>query len=242
MNAALALGADIIVNTDADNQYRAEDIPTLIAPILAAEAEIVVGARPIAEVEHFSFVKKLLQRTGSWVVRLVSGTDIADAPSGFRAFSRHAAMRMNVFGDFSYTLETIIQAGQRNMAIASVPIRVNPDLRPSRLIRSVPGYVLRSSLIIFRVLIVYRPLRFFAFLSLPFLVVGAILILQFLYFYAIGDGDGRVQSLQIGTFSEMVGVFLAAFGVLADLVAANRRLLEDLKVRLWEVEDRLGKR
>ena len=242
LNAALALGADAIVNTDADNQYRADDIANLIAPILDGSAEIVVGARPIAEVEHFSRAKKILQALGSWVVRIASGTDVADAPSGFRAFSRHAAMRMNVFGDYTYTLETIIQAGQRNMAIASVPVRVNPDLRPSRLIRSVPSYVWRSGQTILRVLIVYRPLRFFAVLSLPFLLVGTLLVLRFAYFYAIGDGNGHVQSLQIGTFAGLTGVFLMAFGVLADLIAANRRLLEDIKLRLWEVEDRLGKK
>jgi glycosyltransferase involved in cell wall biosynthesis len=242
LNAALAAGADIIVNTDADNQYRADDIPILIEPILRGSAEIVVGARPIGEIEHFSRTKKVLQALGSWVVRLVSGTSVADAPSGFRAYSRHAAMRMNVFGTYTYTLETIIQAGQRNMAIASVPIGVNPDLRPSRLIRSVPRYVLRSSVIILRVLIVYRPLRFFAVLSLPFTAIGALLILRFLYFYVVEGGNGYIQSLQIGTFAGLIGVLLMAFGVLADLIAANRRLLEDIKVRLWEVEDRLGKR
>src|SRR5579871_3649815 len=133
LGTALAMGADIIVNTDADNQYRADDIPLLVAPILTGSAEIVVGARPIGDVEHFSRIKKFLQVLGSWVVRVASGTHVADAPSGFRAFSRHAAMRMNLFGRYTYTLETIIQAGQRNMAIASVPIRVNPELRPSRL-------------------------------------------------------------------------------------------------------------
>lgn len=242
LNASLALGADVIVNTDADNQYRADDIALLVAPVLEGRADIVVGARPIEQVEHFSGAKKLLQRLGSWVVRTVSGTTVSDAPSGFRAFSRHAAMRMNVFGNYTYTIETIIQAGRRNMAVASVPIRVNAETRPSRLIRSIAGYVVQSAITILRVFIVYRPLRFFAILSLPFLAIGAILILRFLYFFVIGQGNGYVQSIQIGTFFGLIGVLLVCLGVLADLVATNRILLEDIKVRLWELDETRRKR
>ena len=162
LDAALQVGADIIVNTDADNQYRSDDIEALIRPILGGNAEIVVGARPISEILEFSFAKKLLQRFGSWVVRSVSSAEVPDAPSGFRAMSREAAMRLNVFSDYTYTLETIIQAGRKGIAIQSVPIRTNPSLRPSRLISSVPAYVRRSAETIVRISMTYRPFRFFA--------------------------------------------------------------------------------
>ncbi|MGB5584186.1 MAG: glycosyltransferase family 2 protein, partial [Gammaproteobacteria bacterium] len=170
LDACLSHGADVIVNTDADNQYNAEDIPALVAPILEGKAEIVVGARPIKTIEHFSPAKKLLQKLGSWVVRAASQADIPDAPSGFRAMSRNAAQRLMVFNDYTYTLETIIQAGQKNMAITSVPIRVNEDLRPSRLVKSIPSYIKRSIGTIIRIFIIYRPFRFFV-------TIGALLFL-----------------------------------------------------------------
>src|SRR5690606_7859122 len=157
LGACLRLGADVIVNTDADNQYEAADIPLLTAPILEGKADIVVGGRPISETEHFSWIKKKLQHLGSWAVRVASKTDVADAPSGFRAISRDTAMRLNVFNPYTYTLETIIQAGQSNMRIASVPVRTNEDLRPSRLVKSISSYVRRSLVTIFRVFVTYRP-------------------------------------------------------------------------------------
>ena len=159
---ALKQGADVIVNTDADNQYSASCIPDLVRPIIDRRALIVIGARPIGQIEHFTLAKKLLQRLGSWVVKRVSRTAIEDAPSGFRVIHSDAAMRLNVFNNYTYTLETIIQAGQKNIPIISVPITTNPDLRPSRLVRSIPGYVLRSVVTIFRIFIVYKPLRFFS--------------------------------------------------------------------------------
>ena len=161
LDASLKLGADIIVNTDADNQYCAADIPALVAPILEGRAEYVIGTRPIARIEHFSPVKKFLQKLGSYVVRRISGTQVEDAPSGFRALSRDAAMRMNVFNRYTYTLETIIQAGYKNIPILCVPVRVNADLRPSRLVKSVPRYIQRSIFTMIRIFVVYRPFKFF---------------------------------------------------------------------------------
>jgi len=188
-------GADIIVNTDADNQYDPADIETLIEPILRREAEIVVGERPIGEIAHFSRVKKVLQKIGSWVVRMASGTDIPDAPSGFRAMTREAAMRLNVFNNYTYTLETIIQAGRKGIAITSVPVHTNPDLRPSRLVKSIPGYIQRSVFTIVRIFMTYRPFRFFAIPGIVLFILGLIPSIRFLYFYYIGLGSGHMQSL-----------------------------------------------
>ncbi|MBP8005727.1 MAG: glycosyltransferase family 2 protein [Acinetobacter sp.] len=229
IGACLRLGADVIVNTDADNQYNADDIPDLVAPILEGRADLVVGARPIATIEHFSLVKKLLQKLGSWVVRVASKTNIPDAPSGFRAMSRDAAQRLTVFSDYTYTLETIIQAGQKNMAITSVPIRVNGDLRPSRLVKSIPSYIQRSIVTIIRIYVIYRPFRFFANLGLLLFVPGFLLGLRFLYFYLTGEGSGHIQSVILSGVLMMMGfvTFLVAF--VADLLAANRKLLEDLR-------------
>jgi hypothetical protein len=219
------------VTTDADNQYCAEDIGKLVAPVLAGSAEMVVGARPIAEIGHFSPLKKLLQRLGSWVVRVTSGADVADAPSGFRAVSRAAALRLNVFNDYSYTLETIIQAGLKNMAVISVPVRVNPDLRPSRLVTGVATYVWRSVRIIGRIFIIYQPLRFFVILgSIPF-VAGLGLLLRWLVLFLFFLEPGRtwLPSLVVAAILLLTGVQLFVFGLLADLVAVNRLLLEDLQ-------------
>lgn len=197
LDACLRLGADVIVNTDADNQYNAEDIPQLTAPIVAGQADIVIGARPIETIEHFSLVKKWLQRLGSWVVRVASNTDIPDAPSGFRALSRDAACQMVVFNEYTYTLETIIQAGQRNMAITSVPIRVNRDLRPSRLVKSIPSYIKRSIATIIRIFVIYRPFRFFGLIGSVLFGLGFLVGVRFLWFYLTGNGTGHVQSLDL---------------------------------------------
>lgn len=230
LRAATDLGADVIVNTDADNQYCADDIPKLVAPILAGHADIVVGARPIATIEHFSPAKKFLQKLGSWVVRVVSRTDIPDAPSGFRAMSREAAKRLMVFNDYTYTLETIIQAGQRNMAIVSVPIRVNGDLRPSRLVKSIPGYIRRSIGTMIRIFVIYRPFRFFGMIGLTLLALGTLIGLRFMVFWLQGDSGGHVQSLILAAILLGAGFNTILIAFIADLLAANRKLLEDIRM------------
>lgn len=235
-------GADIIVNTDADNQYNAEDIPALLAPILSGEAEIVIGERPIDRIEHFSATKKFLQHAGSWVVRVASHTRIPDAPSGFRAITREAAMRMNCFNDYTYTLETIIQAGRKNMAVRSVPIRVNGNLRPSRLVRSIPSYLQRSLFTIVRIFMTYRPFRFFAIPGGLLFLAGLVPAVRFCYFYATGNGSGHLQSLLLGALCIGLGAGLGVVGLLADLIGVNRMLLEDIRWRLRDLEYREHRR
>jgi len=229
LDACLRLGADVIVNTDADNQYNADDIPALTKPILEHRADIVVGARPIETIKHFSPVKKMLQKLGSWVVRLASKTDIPDAPSGFRAMSRAAAQRLMVFNDYTYTLETIIQAGQKNMAITSVPIRINGDLRPSRLVKSIPSYIKRSIVTIIRIFIIYRPFRFFGTIGAVLFGAGLLIGLRFLWKYLGGEGEGHVQSLILAALLLGMGFQTLLIAVVADLLAANRKLLEDVR-------------
>ncbi len=236
IEACLKAGADIIVNTDADNQYCAGDIPKLIAPILEGRAEIVIGARQIQEIEHFSPLKKFLQKLGSLVVRVASKTNIPDAPSGFRAISREAALRLNVFNEYTYTLETIIQAGQRGLAITSVPIRTNGYLRPSRLVKSISAYIQHSILTIVRIFMTYRPLQFFMVLgSLP-LSLGFLLCCRWLLLFwgIIGDNPAkpRVPSLILAAILILIGVQLLIFGLVADLMGVNRQLLEDIQLRL----------
>jgi glycosyltransferase involved in cell wall biosynthesis len=241
LEASLKAGADIVVNLDADNQYSADDIPKLIGPILSGKAEIVVGMRPISEVKHFSFVKKCLEKLGSGAVRFASKTDIPDAASGFRAMSRDAAMRLNVFNKYTYTLETIIQAGQKGMAVASVPIHINEDLRPSRLVKSIPDYILRSILTIVRIFMTYRPFRFFAIPGLVSFGLGLLIGLRFLYFYFTGPGSGHIQSLILGALLLGTGFFLGVIGLLADLISVNRRLLEDIGWRVRKIEEKIEK-
>jgi glycosyltransferase involved in cell wall biosynthesis len=231
IQSCLERGADIIVNTDADNQYNGADIEKLVRPILEDRADLVIGARPIANIQHFSPIKKLLQKLGSWVVRRVSKTDVADAPSGFRAMSREVALVLNVFSDYTYTLETIIQAGQKNLRVSSVPIRVNGDLRPSRLVRSIASYVRRSVLTMLRIFIVYRPLRFFLSMSIVPLLLGLALGGRFLAYYFQGDGGGHVQSLILAAVLILVAFQTMLLAILADLQSVNRRLLEDLQQR-----------
>jgi glycosyltransferase involved in cell wall biosynthesis len=228
LEAAARAGADVIVNTDADNQYCADDIPKLTAPILAGEADLVIGARPIATTAHFSRTKKALQLLGSMVVRMASRTTVIDAPSGFRALSREAALRLQVHGEYSYTLETIIAAGRKKMAVTSVPIRTNPDLRPSRLVRSLPDYVFRSAVIILRSFATYKPLRLFAGIGLLLCAAGALLGLRYLWLAQIGEGAGHVQSVILGALLLGMGVLTGLIGIVADLIAVNRRLLEKL--------------
>jgi len=238
LDACLRHGADVIVNTDADNQYNADDIPKLIEPILKGEAEIAVGARPITEIEHFSPLKKLLQKLGSWVVRAASNTDVADAPSGFRAMSRRAAIQLNVFSQYTYTLETIIQAGQKNMAIVSVPIRTNGYLRPSRLMKSMRAYIQRSIFTILRIFIVYQPLRFFTVTgSIPF-SIGTLLGIRWLYYFLEDSTRARVPSLILAAIMILIGVQLWIFGIVADIIGVNRKLLEDIQQRVKRIEYR----
>ena len=232
LQASLKAGADIIVNTDADNQYCADDIPQLIKPILLGQAEIVVGARPIWKTKQFSPTKKLLQKLGSWVVRLASKTNIPDAPSGFRAFSREAALQLNVFNNYTYTLETIIQAGQKGMAITSVPIRTNSVLRPSRLVKSIPSYVVRSLFTILRIFMIYKPLRFFLLAgSVPF-SLGVILGVRWLIFFVAGSERTRIPSLILAAILILIGFQLWMFGLVADLMSANRKLVEEVQLRM----------
>jgi len=232
MDACLSLGADVIVNTDADNQYEARDIPKLTAPILAGEADMVIGARPISETEHFSWIKKQLQHLGSWAVRVASKTDVADAPSGFRAISRDTAMRLNVFNPYTYTLETIIQAGQSNLRVASVPVRTNDDLRPSRLVKSISSYVRRSLVTIFRVFVTYRPLFFFFWMATLLAVPGVLIGLRFIYHYLNHQGGGHIQSLILASLLLTLAALAGMCGLLADLIATNRKLQERVRVEV----------
>ncbi len=236
LDAAIRLGADVIVNTDADNQYMAADIPLLTAPILAGEADVVVGSRPIDEITSFSPAKKFLQKAGSAVVRFVSRTDIPDAPSGFRAMSREAALRFNVFNEYTYTLETIIQAGQKSIAITSVPVRVNKPLRPSRLVKSVPSYLRKSLVTIVRIFVVYKAFRFFVSVGLLLFSAGLLGGLRFLYYYLSGDGAGHVQSLILSSILLGIGFQTMLTAFLADLLAVNRRLMEDVQYRIKKME------
>ncbi|MDD3435614.1 MAG: glycosyltransferase family 2 protein, partial [Candidatus Gastranaerophilales bacterium] len=232
LSKALELGADIIVNTDADNQYCADDIEKLIKPIIEKQADIVVGARPIEKIKHFSLTKKLLQKLGSLVMRLVSSTKITDATSGFRAFSKNAALQINVFDNYTYTLETIIQAKAKGLEIISVPVRVNKELRKSRLIKNVFDYVRRSIFTMIRMFIVYRPFRFFAIIGCLFLIPGIFLGIRFLYFYLIHAGSGHVQSLILAAVLIITGVQIGLIAVLADLLSVNRKLAKDIQTRM----------
>lgn len=236
LDEALRQGADIIVNTDADNQYCAEDIAALIAPILEGKADYVIGARPIDQTEHFSFIKKKLQHFGSWVVRKASNTDIPDAPSGFRAMSREAAMRINVVNDYTYTLETIVQAGRERIPITSVPIRTNEELRPSRLFSSIWGYVKKSMLTIIRAYIMYKPLKCFSYLASVPMVIGLIYAIRFIVAYIMGSGAGHVQSLILGCTLIILGFLTFMIGLMADIIAANRKILEDTQYHTRKTE------
>lgn len=237
VDACLALGADVIVNTDADNQYAGSAIPDLVRPILEGKADIVVGDRRTDELAHFSAGKRRLQRLGSGVVRQISGTDVPDAVSGFRALSRAAALKLNVVSSFSYTIETLIQAGYERMAVASVPVPVNPQTRESRLFRSVPYFLLQSLATMIRTYTMYKPLRVFSALGLALAFVGLLPVVRFLIYYAMGQGTGKVQSLVLGGVLLIIGFVSLLIGVIADLISVNRRLLEILlqKVRRLEM-------
>ncbi len=236
IDACLHLGADIIVNTDADNQYCGEDIEKIVRPILDSKADIVIGERPIDETEHFSWKKKKFQHLGSWVVRVASGTDIPDAPSGFRAYSREAALRLNVVNEYTYTLETIIQAGNNKTAMTSVPIRTNPETRPSRLFSSMWRYMKRSSTVITRSFVMYKPLKFFMTIGSILMLIGTALGVRFLILMGMGEGAGHIQSLILTAIFIMMGFQTLTIGLLGDTIASNRKLLEDVQYRVRKME------
>ncbi len=236
IDEALRQGADIIVNTDADNQYCGEDIAALVAPILAEEADIVIGARPIDSISHFSFIKKKLQHLGSWFVRVASDTDIPDAPSGFRAISRDAAMRLHVINEYTYTLETIIQAGREKIAITSVPIRTNAELRPSRLFHSMRSYVKKSAMTIIRAFMMYKPLKFFGIIGMIPFTLGFILGVRYLVYMFLEPHAGHVQSLILAAILLLIGVQTFVVGLHADVMAANRKLIEEVKYHVKKME------
>lgn len=231
MNAALSLGADVIVNTDADNQYNAADIDKLIAPIIRGEADIVIGDRNLQNIRHFSFLKRKLSMFGSWVVRQVSGTKIPDATSGFRAFSREAALRINVLTDFTYTLETIISAGKKRMAIQHIPVRTNPKLRDSRLFTNMWDYIKKSIVTILRIYTHYEPLKIFFYIGSVVFAAGLAISFRFLYYYFFGNSQGHIQSLIFAAVLLIVGFQIVLFGIVSDLIFGNRKILEEILYR-----------
>mgnify|MGYP001030607156 CR=1 FL=1 len=237
LNTALRLGADVIVNTDGDNQYPAAEIPRLVAPVLAGRADIVIGDRQPAHNPHFSRLKKWLQHLGSWTVRSISGTDVADAASGFRAYSREAALRINVLSRFSYTLETIIQAGKMGLTIASVPVETNAPTRPSRLQRNMWHFIKAQAGTILRIYAFYEPLRTFSYIAAPFLLVGLTLWFRFLYVFLFTESRDRfVQSVTVGTGLLIVGALILVFGILADIAGKHRQLTQETLYRLKKLE------
>jgi glycosyltransferase involved in cell wall biosynthesis len=237
LNECLKLGADIIVNTDGDNQYAGWDIPKLIQPILDGKADLVVGDRNTAKVAHFSPFKKFLQRLGSYVVKTLSGVQVPDAVSGFRAYSRDAALQLNIVSPFSYTIEALIQAGKKHMAVTSVPVETNAKTRESRLFSSIPKFIERQLTTIVRMYAMYQPLKVFFFIGLTLSILGAIPILRFLYFYFTGDGEGHLQSLILGGVLTTLGFISFLIALLADLINFNRQLIEQTleKVRRMEL-------
>ena len=236
LDACLKNGADIIVNTDADNQYCGADIETLVRPILDKKAHIVIGERPIDDTEHFTPLKKKLQHFGSWVVRKASKTTIPDAPSGFRAYSREAAMRINVINDYTYTLETIVQSGREKMAVMSVPIRTNPELRESRLFHSMWGYIKKSMLTIVRTYLMYRPLYFFFMLGSILALVGVGFFVRYFVFFCSGEGGGHLQSLILASTLLIVGFQTIVVGLLGDVISANRKILQDVQYHVGKMD------
>lgn len=236
LDACLRNGADIIVNTDADNQYCGEDIEKLVRPIIEGKTDIVIGERPIDQTAHFSPLKKKLQHFGSWVVRKASKSDIPDAPSGFRAYSREAALRLNVSNEYTYTLETIVQAGRTKIAMESVPIRTNAELRPSRLFSSMFGYVKKSMLTIVRAYMMYKPLAFFASIGSIIFLIGAAIGVRFLVFIGMGQSAGHIQSLILASTLMLLGFQTIVVGLQADIISSNRKLLEDIQYHVRKLD------
>jgi glycosyltransferase involved in cell wall biosynthesis len=244
IDAAVKLGADYIVNTDADNQYVGADIALLIEPLMKGEADIVIGDRNIKALSEMSAQKKLLQRLGSWVVRQVSGTEVPDTTSGFRAYTREAALRMTIVSEFSYTLESIIQAGKNRLAISHVPVRTNPRVRPSRLFDSLFAYVKASGATIVRIYAMYEPLKVFSYIGAAIFTIGLAVTARFIYYYLTGTGRGHVQSLIIAAVLMIVGFQVLLIGLVSDMISGNRKLLEDLtyRIRSLELDLRAGER
>ncbi|HEV7732189.1 MAG TPA: glycosyltransferase family 2 protein [Candidatus Binatia bacterium] len=240
LDTALKLGADIIVNTDADHQYPGSEIGRLVEPIIAGRVEMMIGDRMPTRSRHFGVGKRLLQGIGSWVVRQLSGTTVPDATSGFRAFSRRAALRLNVFTKFTYTLETIIQAGKKHIPIGHFPIDTNPEKRPSRLFDSMASYIRRSMGTMVRIYALYEPLTVFARLGGAFLLVGSAIGMRFVYYYVTEGGDGHIQSLILAAVLMITGFQTMLIGLVADLIGSSRSLLEDTLFRVREIELRLG--
>ena len=236
LDEALKKKADVIVNTDADNQYCASDIEKLVAPILAGEADIVIGARNICAIEEFSLLKKICQKFGSAVLRLLSSTNVIDAPSGFRAFSKHAAIRLNVFDNYTYTMETLLQANAKGLKVMSVPIRVNKKLRNSKLVKNIFDYMFKSMKTIIRMFIVYRPFRFFITIAGFIGLIGMITVARYFYYFLQGCGNGHVQSLILAAICLISAVQLSVIAVIGDLLSINRKLMEDVQTRLKEIE------
>jgi glycosyltransferase involved in cell wall biosynthesis len=236
LDAALKAHADIIVNTDADNQYCGADIPKLIEPILGGEADMVIGDRNVQKIPHFSPLKRLLQRWGSWAVRRISGTNIPDCTSGFRAYNREAALRINIVSQFTYTLESIIQGGKKSIAIAHVPVRTNEQVRKSRLFATLWEYIKRSLSTIVRIYTMYEAFKVFIFCGTAILLVGAALAVRFLYFYFTAGGRGHMQSLIFAAICTIVGFQILLIGLVADLISSNRQLIEDALYRIRNME------
>jgi hypothetical protein len=237
IDASLRAGADIIVNTDADNQYAGAGIAMLVAPLLAGRAEIVIGDRNIRTIRHMSWPKKVLQRIGSWVVRQVSGTTVPDTTSGFRAYTREAALRMTVVSEFSYTLESIIQAGKRRMAIAHVDVATNARTRPSRLFDNIWSYLKNSGATIVRIYAMYEPLKVFTYIGGLLCLVGVSIGIRFLYFYLFTrEADGKIQSLILAAVLMIVGFQVGLIGLMADVISGNRKLIEDILYRIRRME------
>jgi len=236
IDTCLRLGADIIVNTDGDNQYQGQDIAKLVAPIVNGQADIVIGDRQTDSIPHFDLHKKLLQKFGSAIVRILSGVQIPDAVSGFRAFSRESAMQLNILTHYSYTVETILQAGKRNPAVTSVPIGTNPKTRESRLVRSIPSFMLHQFNTMTRMYAMHQPLRYFFIISLIIMLGGLIPMIRFIHFYWLGMGDGHIQSLILGGALLMIGFQVLAIGFLGDVISFNRRLIEEVLIRVKRIE------
>lgn len=236
LQEALHRGADIIVNTDADNQYCADDIEKIVKPVLEGKADIAIGARDILSIKEFSPLKKILQKLGSAVLRLLSYTQVSDAPSGFRAFSKAAAIQLNVFDNYTYTMETLLQANAKGLKVISVPIRVNEKLRDSKLVKNIFDYVFKSMKTTIRMFIVYRPFRFFITIAFILAVLGALIVLRFLYYYFLGSGNGHVQSLIFGAVFLLSAVQLGIIAIIGDLLSINRKLLEDVQTRIKKLE------
>lgn len=238
LTESLRLNADIIVNTDADNQYQGKFIKDLVKPIIDKKSEMVIGVRNIDSIDEFSIVKKFLQKFGSWIVRKVSGTSVEDATSGFRAYSKEAALKLNKFSEYTYTLDTIVQAGNKNISIQTIPIQTNPSTRPSRLFKSTSSYVFKSSFAIIRIFMIYRPLKMFTLIGVTSFLCGSFLGVRYLIFILLGTDGGNIQSLILASILIITGVFLITMGFIADLLAANRKLTEELTYKINKMSNK----